>query len=85
MNEDGSERGRALAVMRARRVALSGTSNRFDLLVIEKVRGVDQSLLPTGRTRQLYLPRARALLGKYQLRSLVNLLGAPPLGVSSSS
>jgi len=39
--------------MRLRRVALSGTSNLVDLLVIEKLRGVDHSLLPTGRTRQV--------------------------------
>ncbi|WP_429247758.1 hypothetical protein [Massilia sp. UYP32] len=66
-------------------MALSGTSNRFDLLVIEKARGVDQSSLPTGRTRQVYLPRARAFGGRYQLRSVTTLLGAPPLGVISSS
>jgi hypothetical protein len=44
VNDAGSERGRALAEMRARRVALSGTSNTVDLLVIENARGLDQSL-----------------------------------------
>ena len=53
MNDGGSARGRGLRRMVARRVALSGTSNTVERLVMAKGRGLDQSVLPLGRTRQL--------------------------------
>jgi hypothetical protein len=53
VNDAGSERGRDLARIRARNVALSGTSNTVARVISEKLRGVDQSVEPAGRTRQL--------------------------------
>ena len=53
VKDGASERGRALFRMRERRVALSGTSNTVDLLVMANARGLDHSVEPAGRTRHV--------------------------------
>ena len=57
-------RGRACARILALIVPASGTSNNCDELSIVKLRGVDQSTLVLGRTRQVYSPAAKAFEGK---------------------
>ena len=52
-NDGGSARGWPRPMMRARKVALSGTSKTLERAAMTKLRASDQLVEPSGRTRQL--------------------------------